>query len=100
MNLIICNYRSTSHLVPGEYSNGTGTAKANNDDDDNPYGDDMDGTPDVKPDTEAGDAGETGEAKEEGEEMDDEEEGETEEDEDDDGLDIVVAAPQRSMDFR
>lgn len=60
----------------------------------------MDDTSDVKPDAKGADAGETGQAEEEGDEMDDEEEGETEEDEDDDGLDIVVAAPQRSMDFR
>lgn len=32
--------------------------------------------------------------------QEDEEEGEDDDDDDDDGLDIVVTAPQRSMDFR
>jgi hypothetical protein len=59
----------------------------------------MDEEPDVKPSVNTVDAGETGDAREEGEEMEDDEEGETDED-DDDGFDIVVAAPQRSMDFR
>lgn len=60
----------------------------------------MDAQPDVKPNTNVVGAGETGDVKEEGEEMEDDEEAETDEDDDDDGLDIVVTAPQRSIDFR
>jgi ribosomal protein L12E/L44/L45/RPP1/RPP2 len=60
----------------------------------------MNDIPDVKHAADGSNAGETGAAKAEGEELEDDEEGDTEEDEDDDGLDIVVAAPQRSMDFR
>lgn len=103
---IIRIHRDAKPLVPGEYSNGKALSTNIDDDDFDPYGDDPDANMEEKPSVAAPQAGaanggETG--MEGGEEMqEDEEEGEEEEDEDDedDGLDIVVTAPQRSMDFR
>jgi pre-mRNA 3'-end-processing factor FIP1 len=97
-------HRETKPLVAGEYSNGKTQSKTIDDDDYDPYADDLDINTEEKPSAAALQVeAASGEAAREDEDMeDDEEEGEEEEDEDDedDGLDIVVTAPQRSMDFR
>jgi hypothetical protein len=106
IRLLLYNHSASNNLIPGEYSNGTAQSTKIEEDDYDPYGDEPDAeeekpsTAAVKTETEnGGDAGPSGEDEEEMQE--DEEEGEDEdEDDEDDGLDIVVTAPQRSMDFR
>lgn len=99
------NHSHSSNLIPGEHTNGAAQSTKIEEDDYDPYADNLDPGPEEKPSTTAppvvSHGREDSPLTEEEEDMqEDEEEGEDDDDDDDDGLDIVVTAPQRSMDFR
>ncbi|KAJ9119634.1 hypothetical protein QFC22_003343 [Naganishia vaughanmartiniae] len=97
------NLENTADLVPGEYKDGNAQPTNADDDDDDPYGASYSPTltEDDLPAQPANGADANGsQGEEDGEMEEDDEEGEEEEEDDDDGLDIVVSAPQRSVDFR